>query len=175
MIKLILFTVGICIVGAITDPTQLCNELMALDCKVTYIKGEKDETVCGTNGQTYNNFCYYGQARCRDKTIRVAFQGPCSAPLASILSPVSASSASSAATDGPVVTGTTLPPTTDPIHDAFCGNKNDIVCGTDLAPICGSDKQIYLNKCRLLKVYCDDKSLTSQPIEFCTGIAVGRK
>lgn len=47
------------VAGAISDPTQLCNELMTLDCKVTYIKGEKDETVCGTNGVTYDNLYEY--------------------------------------------------------------------------------------------------------------------
>lgn len=52
---------------------------------------------------------------------------------------------------GPVVTTmptttTTAAPTPDPILEAFCGNKNAIVCGTELSPICGSDKQFYLNK-----------------------------
>jgi hypothetical protein len=49
---------------------------------------------------------------------------------------------------GSTIPGSTLPPTTtlDPILEAFCGNKNNIVCGTDLSPICGSDKQFYLNK-----------------------------
>ena len=49
------FLTGLYTVGAITDPTQLCGELLAVDCKVNYIMGERDETICGTNNMTYNN------------------------------------------------------------------------------------------------------------------------
>ncbi|KAL4228738.1 hypothetical protein ACF0H5_011781 [Mactra antiquata] len=188
MYTLVLFAL-VSAVTAIKDPTELCNEIDSLDCVRTYIQGERDETVCGTDGVTYNNFCYYSKARCNDKNLSIGSVGACgvattAAPVVTTASATMMSTGTGApvtggvtnaasTTQAPVVTqpmstmaGTTTP---DAILAAFCQNKNSIQCGTDLAPICGSDKQFYLNKCEYSKAYCDDNSLTSKDISFCTG------
>lgn len=41
--------------GADQDLSHLCDALVGLDCKLEYIKDGKDEVVCGSDGQTYEN------------------------------------------------------------------------------------------------------------------------
>ncbi|XP_060568489.1 uncharacterized protein LOC132727100 [Ruditapes philippinarum] len=159
MIKILFFTIGACIyiAHAISNPSQLCHELLAIDCRTTYIQGERDETICGTNDMTYSNFCYYTQASCRDDTITIKAVGSC----------IFANTPSTTA-----VTSTTV----DPFLQVFCAQKDIITCRLDdtSSPICGSNGRLYRNKCFFNMAKCDNLVLTSKSLQVCVNAVVGK-
>ncbi|XP_052717958.1 uncharacterized protein LOC128190088 [Crassostrea angulata] len=52
--------------GAISE-SKLCEHLLQMECT-----GKADISVCGSDGQLYQNSCFFGQAVCKglDKTLR---------------------------------------------------------------------------------------------------------
>ncbi|XP_053387490.1 agrin-like [Mercenaria mercenaria] len=104
--------------------------------------GTQSDQVCGSNGVTYANMCEFSKAVCDNDALREVKRGPCPQ----------------------IATPTT---TADPIVEAFCSAKNTIVCGTELAAVCSSDRQFYLNKCEFSKAYCNDRKLTRMTWDTC--------
>ncbi|XP_053387886.1 uncharacterized protein LOC123542806 [Mercenaria mercenaria] len=120
---------------------DFCQRKSAVNC------GTQSDQVCGSNGVTYTNMCEFSKAVCDNDALREVKRGPC--PL--ITTPVAAAAV-----------------TLDPIMQAFCSNKDAIVCGSALSPICASNKNFYLNKCEFSKAKCDNLKITMKPIDFCT-------
>ncbi|XP_052253855.1 uncharacterized protein LOC127860085 isoform X2 [Dreissena polymorpha] len=70
-----------------------------------------------------------------------------------------------ATTTVPTVPTTTL----NPALVAFCAASPRPTCSQELAPVCGSDKRLYINKCEFTRAFCNDNSLSSKDVTFCTG------
>ncbi|XP_060565914.1 serine protease inhibitor dipetalogastin-like [Ruditapes philippinarum] len=141
----------------IVSASQLCQNLLSLDCMAYNHEGGRDETTCGTDNVTYRNYCYYSQARCKDDTLDLKAMGNCTF-----------------ATTPPTtaVTSTTV----DPFLQVFCAQKDSITCRLDdtSSPICGSNGRLYRNKCFFNMAKCDNLALTSGSLQVCVDAFVGK-
>ncbi|XP_052804312.1 four-domain proteases inhibitor-like [Mya arenaria] len=179
--KLVVLATVLTVTLAYQDLTHICDGFKNINCQTMYTQKEDDETVCGSDRVTYSNFCEYSHARCADHSMVLSNLGPCftstapapttttvmdrTTPNVVTAKPTTAANTMPASTT-PMVTTTTTP---DPLLVAFCQSKNSITCPQNLEPICGSDTKFYLNQCEFSKAYCENNSLTSKDISFCTG------
>lgn len=106
--------------------------------------------------------CDFAKAHCENKDLSVANYGPCTSTAAgttAVQSGTTQSGNTQSATTGPVVPTSsykpyvTAQPTKDPVLagseavlDFFCLELSHISCGTDVNPVCGSDKITYGNE-----------------------------
>ncbi|KAL4130260.1 hypothetical protein PRIC2_006266 [Phytophthora ramorum] len=90
---------------------------------------DEDSPVCGTNGVTYRNFCFYMNAACNNKTLSLAVTDACPGYVAEV-------------TNRPRLAGTTS--SSSSMYS--CNNT----CNKDLSPVCASDGQTYTNPYRHL-------------------------
>ncbi|KAK3107306.1 hypothetical protein FSP39_011567, partial [Pinctada imbricata] len=118
--------------GFIVDSTEICGVVKRIDCTSHYEEiGE--ETLCGTDGQTYKNKCFYVKAKCKDIHIQTAHTGSCDSS-SSLLK---------------ILTGSTTEPAAPPllyqfnVSEAFCNDETP--CPVTMDPLCGTDNVFYLN------------------------------
>ncbi|XP_053372679.1 agrin-like [Mercenaria mercenaria] len=139
-----------------------CKQVSTIDCENSY-KPEGNETVCCSDLKVYNNLCFFAKQKCKDPSLTVLYPGHCV--------PVSATPAPDLGNTSDITyndtkdTVTAIP--TDPVLDAFCANKDVIVCQDDLDPICGTDNQFYKNNCEFAMARCDNAALSTQALTVC--------
>lgn len=157
------------------DPTQLCSDVLGLDCLTDYIAHE-EEILCGTDGVTYLNKCFHVQARCKDLTIDKAHDGKCDddddvTPSDDVTTKVSSTTNFDKAT-------TVSQPSTSEVrmtttlhefvfNEQFCNISINDPCPTILDPVCGTDLKFYQNNCEFHKVKCMDRDIELQPLSNC--------
>ncbi|XP_062572044.1 tomoregulin-2-like [Saccostrea cucullata] len=134
--------------------SSLCTQVLMLSCDDGYV-ADGDERLCGTDGVTYKNFCFYAQGRCRKPDITVAHFGVCLNSTTMDINPIPS-------TQPPQTT------TLDFIIQVFCTHATIDSCPLDLDPLCGTDGNFYRNDCFFAIAKCKDTSLQSQVLEKCS-------
>ncbi|XP_046559787.1 ovomucoid-like [Haliotis rubra] len=110
-----------------------CRLYQQRDCS-RYTKHEE----CGTDGVTYDNRCYFTQARCKDSVIDVAYYGACD---------------KRTITGGPVLSGE------EAVLDFFCQELSHEDCPADKDEVCATDRVTYDNFCEYEKEKCTHRDL----------------
>ncbi|KAK3699356.1 hypothetical protein RRG08_056493 [Elysia crispata] len=106
-------------------PDVICTELLALTCPTT------NNSVCASDGVSYNDFCRYQQAKCRSPGLSLVSLGPCP----------------------------TEPPTpTASLFELICQVILTEQCPTGQPQVCGSDGNTYGSGCELEKANCQDST-----------------
>ncbi|XP_063416867.1 uncharacterized protein LOC134699106 [Mytilus trossulus] len=162
--------------------STMCSQVITLDCDTQYAANEAEE-VCGTNGISYHNFCYYAQAKCNYTGLDIHNVGPCLDDTKTTAADLSGSptiniSNHQSTTKNPVTTTKAPAADQDPIQHLFCTgvSAGTIACPDELDPYCGTDGIFYLNNCCFAKAKCLEDSLSKQPLDQCKGkIPSGRK
>ncbi|XP_052674371.1 ovomucoid-like [Crassostrea angulata] len=134
------------------DPQAICTQLLSLDC-TNYTPIENDESVCGTDGVHYDNYCMFGQARCVDPTIDIMKVGHCHT-----------------GTTHPPHVITTAPTTTTTMDyqmQLVCANAALITCTNEISLICGSDYKLYQNSCKFTLAMCSTSGLHQLTLDDC--------
>ncbi|KAH3692440.1 follistatin-like [Dreissena polymorpha] len=156
MIEALFFIAGLAAVRGANVASLCTTNLQQLNCLTEY-RVESDERVCGNDGVTYTNFCQYAQARCSHPNMHLDYIGSCTGTVVGSTNP-------------PATTMPTVPTTTlDPALVTFCTASPRPTCSQELAPVCGSDMKLYLNKCEFSRAFCNNNSLSSKDLSFCTG------
>nr|XP_011455365.1 tomoregulin-2-like isoform X2 [Crassostrea gigas] len=135
--------------------SSLCNQVLMLRCNDGYV-ADGDERLCGSDGQTYLNFCFYAQGRCRKPDITMEYFGPC---------------LNSSTVELPDPVSSTSPPRTttqDIIVQVFCSQATIDTCPITLDPLCGTDGKFYRNECFFAIEKCTQTALQTQELEKCS-------
>nr|XP_022326923.1 ovomucoid-like [Crassostrea virginica] len=151
-ISVVFFGALLAYVGSI-DPQTVCTQLLSLDCN-NYTPLENDESICGTDGVHYDNYCQFGQARCVDPSIDIKQVGHCHTGPHTSHPP--------AATTQPTTT-TTM----DFQMQLVCANAALITCTSEISLICGSDFKLYQNSCKFTLAICATPGLTKLTLDDC--------
>ncbi|XP_069115834.1 uncharacterized protein [Argopecten irradians] len=163
---------------------HLCIDLLLLDCRNHH--AHADEQICGSDGRTYANHCYFVHATCMFEDLIVSAHGPCvlTSDKPSTVMPTTAMPVVAGSTMQPTaIPGSTMMPTTastmmtmmsttvksssQVIQSVFCQNKDSIKCDLQILFVCGSNGNLYPNQCELSKAACDDTSLVKVDISMC--------
>ncbi|KAK3107752.1 hypothetical protein FSP39_021487 [Pinctada imbricata] len=119
---------------------SLCRQVASIDCSLTYLP-DGDETLCGTDGNTYLNFCWYAQRRCKNNNLTMKHFGAC------LIISGDNNNNSSTSTKWSSSTTVASPTTTrDIIVQVFCAHTDDTVCPQTLDPVCATNYQFYRNE-----------------------------
>ncbi|XP_021362628.1 agrin-like [Mizuhopecten yessoensis] len=171
--------------------SHLCIDLLMLDCRNHL--AHPDEQLCGSDGRTYANHCYFVHASCMFAHLSVSGHGPCVVTTAmptagstmmpaasttmlpaagSTMMPAAGSTMMPAVSTTAMTTKFTMQLTTvksssQVIQSVFCQNKDSINCDLAIAFVCGSDGHLYPNRCELSKAACDHPSITEVAISMC--------
>ncbi|XP_011442819.3 uncharacterized protein [Magallana gigas] len=159
--------------------SQICQETIALGCG-SYQQIEADETVCGSDGSHYVNFCEFSVAKCKNPSLEIASLGHCGLGQTTTTTPTTTTQTTTTTTTLPTTTtrqtttSTTVQPSTtrstttrDPSQQLFCDNKDLITCPSTVGHVCGSNGVIYKNDCEFAKAKCTDGSLSIESVSFC--------
>jgi len=117
--------------------------------------------VCGSDGITYSNSCYFGLAQCGRPNLQVAKQGECGDGVV----PDTFNVTSPGETGVPVdVSAVSMPQTGDGTTDSsatmdLCSDPANVNCPAELDPACGSDGITYSNSCYFGLAQCDRPDL----------------
>jgi len=117
--------------------------------------------VCGSDGITYSNSCYFGLAQCGRPNLQVAKQGECGDGVV----PDTFNVTSPGETGVPVdVSAVSMPQTGDGTTDSsatmdLCSDPANVNCPVELDPACGSDGITYSNSCYFGLAQCDRPDL----------------
>ncbi|XP_052061378.1 uncharacterized protein LOC127701520 [Mytilus californianus] len=158
---------------------DICEEIMYVDCKREALPGNR--LYRDNNGNIYENFCTYTQAKCKDSSIDLETVCTCEHP--TINTQVTLKPLTTQTTVQPMVKSTThstkasstlinvtsgkstTVPSSEPVStqntlvSAFCKNKDLVSCPSNVAVVCGSDNKSY-NRCELAKAQCDNQNLS---------------
>ncbi|XP_062577946.1 four-domain proteases inhibitor-like [Saccostrea cucullata] len=149
------------------DPQAICNQLLGIDCN-NYTPLENDESVCGTNGVHYENYCQFGKARCVDPSIDIKQVGHCHVHSGPQTSTVPATTAAAVTTAAPAVTTQGTTTTTRSFEmQLVCANANLITCTNEISLICGSDFKLYQNSCKFTLAMCQTPGLHNLTLADC--------
>ncbi|KAH3791637.1 four-domain proteases inhibitor-like [Dreissena polymorpha] len=139
---------------------HLCLELLLVDCATHVTPG--DEKVCGSDGKTYENHCYFTHALCArlhsDSKLHLQNHGACVVTSTVAMTTVT--------NDVPTATpeaSTTVNPIAAVVQNVFCQNVNAIICASTFDVVCGTDGNLYPNRCELSKAKCKNLALTIDP------------
>ncbi|XP_033757809.1 tomoregulin-2-like [Pecten maximus] len=149
--------------GMPADATQMCSDVLGLDCSTDYIV-HGEEVLCGTNGVTYKNKCFHVQARCNDVTINKAYDGKCQND---VTTSVEMTTTKSDTTMTQSEVNTISSEYEFHLNEEFCNNSLNEPCPDVLDPLCGTDFKFYQNVCEFQKVKCVDRDLELQPLSNC--------
>ncbi|XP_052798044.1 uncharacterized protein LOC128230090 [Mya arenaria] len=131
----------VCIEQSIsTYDKQQCNHVMALNCFIKYLDLQ-DHRVCGSNGITYLNKCFFAKAHCNHPFLSLEYEGHCN---------------ETTTTTTPATTTSAVMPTTD---STSCLQNIQMECGSEITPICASNNNWYLNMCEFRKAQCEDHTI----------------
>merc|ERR1712137_1086953 len=75
-IQILLVFAACSLVQCIPDLSAMCTQIERINCLFEYV-ADGSETVCASNNQTYQNFCFYSQVRCVLPDIHVVGVGSC--------------------------------------------------------------------------------------------------
>ncbi|XP_060078235.1 uncharacterized protein LOC132557732 [Ylistrum balloti] len=148
--------------GMPADATQMCSEVLGLDCSTDYIV-HGEETLCGTDGVTYLNKCFHVQARCNDVTINKAYDGKCQNDVTTNVE----TAKTTLETTNLAEVSTMTSEYNFQLNEQFCNTSLDDPCPTILDPLCGTDFKFYQNVCEFQKSKCVDRTLELQSLSNC--------
>ncbi|XP_033758992.1 four-domain proteases inhibitor-like [Pecten maximus] len=158
---------------------HLCVDLLMLDCRNHH--ASQDERICGSDGKTYPNHCYFVHSTCMFEDLVVAGHGQCivtSEKPSTVMPAVgttmmpstampAAGTANTLMTTKVTMQTTTVKSSSQVIQSVFCQNKDAINCDLTILFVCGSDGHLYPNQCELSKAACDDPSIIKVDISLC--------
>ncbi|XP_060073988.1 four-domain proteases inhibitor-like [Ylistrum balloti] len=144
---------------------HLCIDLLMLDCRNH--AAQSDEQICGSDGRTYPNHCYFVHSTCMFENLTIQSHGQCV-----VTSEKPSTAMPGTGTTMMPIAASTMPSTTPKtnsqvIQSVFCQSKDAIHCDLNISFVCGSDGQLYPNQCELSKAACDDPSLIKVDISLC--------
>ncbi|XP_052238340.1 uncharacterized protein LOC127849631 [Dreissena polymorpha] len=165
---------------------HLCHDIRDLNCARHQVM--HDEQICGTDGITYSDHCHFAKERCRHilrqlTPVNVAFHGACNTDAVhstvtlevttthtqthASVQQISTPSTNVASTSAAVTSLTTTLTLNQIFANAFCQQASYVTCSSDLEVQCGSDGQLYPNRCELAKAKCTMPTLDVVDISRC--------
>ncbi|KAL3856214.1 hypothetical protein ACJMK2_010991 [Sinanodonta woodiana] len=128
--------------GFVSGQFLYCNWVNGRNC-TSYHHSE----ICGTDGVSYPNMCFFAKSYCRDKNIHIRHEGHCNG----------------ADPDPGQIAVTTVQPAIfngeNAVQDFFCYQLSHVECGSHREELCASDHRTYINPCEYEKQRCTHQTL----------------
>ena len=127
------------------------------------------QPVCGTDGKTYDNDCYFSIAKCKNRRLRKLHQGACGQQQNDCPGICTADYRPVCGSDGKTYGNLCtleaekrcVNPKLTFVSDGECPSNCPGICTLEYAPVCGSDGKTYGNLCALeAEKRCNNPQLT---------------